>query len=128
MRYGVMRYSVGDMVEIDDPGSPFHGRIGKVVYTDHEALRVDVAPKWYWGEGDVKEAGFESEASLQAYPMGTIVEDEHGIQWVKFSKRWVADIPLPDSSEFPQAIIQYSGVLHARKVRRVFLGDLPDRR
>lgn len=81
-----MSYSKGDMVEINSPGSPFEGLIGKVVFTDHEALRVDVAPLHYWGEGDVKPAEYESLKGLTKYPLGTIVVSKDGETWVKISE------------------------------------------
>lgn len=117
-----MRYSVGDMVEIDDEGSPFHGRIGKVIFTDHEALRVDVAPAWYWGEGDVREALWETGRSLRALPKGSIVEDQGGVEWVKVGSDIWATTQLGTLTG-----VESFG-LASRYAKRTFLGNLPDRR
>lgn len=114
-----MRYSKGDMVEIDDPGSPFHGLIGKVVFTDREALRVDVAPLHYWGEGDVKEAGFESVKSLTKYPLGTIVVAQDGETWVKISETlWACEA---QKGYRAVSVIASESLVH-HEVTRTFLG------
>jgi hypothetical protein len=113
-----MKYVKGDMVEIVDPGSPFDGRIGAVIFADHEALRVDVCPKWYWGEGDVRVATVETYGSLRALPKGTIVSDTVGLEWVKVG---------PDIWATTQ-----TGSLHGcdslnlsgRRVTRTFLGRM----
>jgi hypothetical protein len=110
------------MVEIDDPGSPFYGRIGKVIYTDHEALRVDVAPKWYWGEGDVREAMWESQTSLMALPMGTIVEDKTGVEWVKIGSDIWATTQLGSNGSTLTGVESLN--LAGRYVKRTFLGKL----
>jgi len=112
-------YRKGDMVEINEPGGPFHGRIGEVIFADHEALRVDVCPKWYWGEGDVREAGFETAVSLQAYPMGTIVETESGQLWVRISgDTWAAERTVG----FKTVAALPSSALPTYNVKRIFLG------
>lgn len=117
-----MRYSKGDMVEIVEKSSPFYGRIGMVVYTDHESLRVDVAPLWYWGEGDVREATWESNVSLRSLPKGSIVEDKAGIEWVKVgSDVWA-------TTQLGTLTSENSLGLASRYVNRTFLGNLPDRR
>lgn len=113
-----MRYGAGDMVEINDPGSPFHGRIGKVIFTDREALRVDVAPRWYWGEGDVKEATWESNGSLRALPKGTIVEDAGGVEWVK------AGTDVWATTQLGALTAEDSLGLAGRYVKRTFLGKM----
>jgi hypothetical protein len=106
------------MVEIDAPGSPFHGRIGEVVFADREALRVDVAPKWYWGEGDVRGAAWESNMSLRSLPKGTIVEDKTGVEWVKVGTDvWV-------TTQLGALTSKNSLELAGRYTRRVFLGML----
>lgn len=114
-----MNYSKGDMVEIDQPGSPFHGRIGKVVFTDHEALRVDVAPLHYWGEGDVKPAGYESLKGLSKYPLGTIVVGQDGETWVKISESlWASEA----RKGYRTVSVISSESLEYHKVTRTFLG------
>lgn len=119
MRYGVMRYSKGDMVEIDSPGSPFHERVGKVIFTDHESLRVDVAPLWYWGEGDVKPAEYESIKGLVKYPAGTIVVGRDKETWVKISDAlWASE--AQKGYRVVSVISSESLVYH--KVTRTFLG------
>lgn len=121
MRYGVMRYSKGDMVEIVSPGSPYHGLSGAVIFTDHESLRVDVAPAWYWGEGDVKPAGYESVGGLSRHPLGTIVVGKDGETWVKFSEAlWACETVGGHTT----VSVLASEALSELNVKRTFLGDL----
>ena len=113
-----MRYVEGDMVRIDAFGSPFHGLIGQVVFADGEALRVDVCPKWYWGEGDVKEAGWETGGGLRALPKGSIVEDKTGVEWVKVgSDIWA-------TTQIGALTSECSMGLASRYVKRLFLGRM----
>jgi hypothetical protein len=116
-----VKYRKGDMVKINDPGSPFHLINGLVVYTDKEALRVDIAPKWYWGEGDVTEYTWEGAKSLEALPVGTITEEENGTEWVKISP---ATWATQRKGGFHTIAAMTNMELASLKVRRTFLGRM----
>ena len=109
------------MVKITDPGTPFHMINGQVVYVDHEALRVDICPQWYWGEGDVTEYTWEGADSLQALPVGSIVEQESGVEWVKISRETWAN---QQGGGFHTVSALRNGELASLQVKRTVLGRM----
>ena len=113
-----MKYVKGDMVEIVDAGSPFDGLIGSVIFTDAEALTVDIAPLWYWGEGDVRAATVETHESLRALPKASIVEDNVGLEWVKVG------LDIWATSQTGSLTSSNSLGLSGRRVKRLFLGRM----